>query len=194
MPGIFENMSIVENLELGHNRIEKLESYALHGLVNLKYISLEGNELQYLHPDTFVGLTNLQILQLSENPGLQVPTDRNFINSHSMKHLVISHCNVISVSVQTFANVSALEGLDLSNNNLKSLDKNVFKVLPNLSNLYLKLKQISEVIPGTCEKISPLEYFDLEDNIIEHLESDVFCGLVNLKYIHLQFNKLYLDN
>jgi hypothetical protein len=42
------------------------------------------------------------------------------------------------VSVETFANVTALELLDLSHNSLKSVDINILKVLPKLSALYLQ--------------------------------------------------------
>jgi hypothetical protein len=41
------------------------------------------------------------------------------------------------VSVETLANVTALERLDLSYNNLSSVDINILKALPKLSALYL---------------------------------------------------------
>jgi hypothetical protein len=41
------------------------------------------------------------------------------------------------VSVETFANVSALELLDLRYNNLRSIDLNILKALPKLSEMYL---------------------------------------------------------
>jgi hypothetical protein len=41
------------------------------------------------------------------------------------------------VSIETFANVSALEWLDLSYNNLRNMDINILKTLPKLSTLYL---------------------------------------------------------
>jgi Leucine-rich repeat (LRR) protein len=100
-------------------------------------VVLEGNELHYLHPNTFSGLPNLQRLYLRYNPDLQIPTDRIFINSSSSTHLAISGCNVSSVSVETFANVSALEWLDLSNNSLNTVDINILRALPKLSTLYL---------------------------------------------------------
>ena len=136
IPGTFE-MSSLEYLKLGNNFIEHLEGDVFSGLVNLKYIYLGGNKLQYLHPNTFIGLLNLQRLFMSKTSGLQIPTDRHFINSHSLKHLDISDCNISSVSVETFANISALELLDLSYNNLRSIDINVLKTLPKLSAIYL---------------------------------------------------------
>jgi hypothetical protein len=41
------------------------------------------------------------------------------------------------VSFETFANISALEWIDLSYNNLRSVDINILKMLPKLSALYL---------------------------------------------------------
>jgi len=189
-PGTFENISHLEYLNLAHNRFDHLGVDVFYGLIKLKHIYLQGNKLQYVHPDTFKGLQNLQNLLLSKNSGLQMPTNRQFINSHSLKHLAISGCNISSVSVDTFANVTTLEQLDLSYNYLRSVDFNILKVLPNVSYLNLGSNEITEITPGTCEKISPLEYLYLQYNMIEHLEIDVFCGLVNLKHIYLQGNNL----
>jgi len=137
MPGTFEKMNRLEYLNLDLNLIERLEVDMFSGLINLKILFLEKNKLQYVHPDTFVGLPNLQSLFLSKNSALQAPNDRHFINSHSLKHLGISGCNVSSVSVETFTNVSALKWLDLSFNNLRSVDIKLLKALPKLSALYL---------------------------------------------------------
>ena len=137
IPGTFGNKSRLEYLYLGNNIIQHLEIDVFSGLVTLKYIGLQGNKLQYLHPETLAGLPKLQGLHLSENLGLQIPTDRHFINSHSLKQTGISHCNVSSVSVETFANVTALEWLDLSYNTLRSLDINILRAFPKLSVVYL---------------------------------------------------------
>ena len=137
IPGTFEKISRLEYLDLSYNRLQHLDSDVFSGLVNLKRVTLEGNKLQYLNPDTFASLPDLQILFLSNNSDLQIPTDRHFINSHSLKALGISFCNVRSVSVETFANVSALELLDLRENNPRSVDINILRALPELSTLYL---------------------------------------------------------
>jgi netrin-G1 ligand/netrin-G3 ligand len=137
IPGTFDMTSRLELLHLQYNKIEHLETDVFRGLVKLQYIDLKRNKLQYLHPDTFEGLPNLQTLYLSANPNLQIPNDRHFINSLSLKKLGISICNASSVSVETFGNVSALEWLNLSGNNQKSLDVSILKSLPRLSTLYL---------------------------------------------------------
>jgi hypothetical protein len=137
LPGTFESMNSLEVLALVGNRLDHFDSDVFSGLVNIKHIYLALNNLQYLHPDTFLRLPNLQELYLSYNPKLQIPTGHNFINSHSLSRLDISLCDLSSVSVETFANVSALEILDLRDNNLTTVDVNILRALPKLSEIFL---------------------------------------------------------
>jgi hypothetical protein len=135
--GTFDNMRRLEYLNFQYNKIKHLEVDVFSGLINLIQIDLRSNKLQYLHPDTFAGVPNLDYIDLADNLDLQIQTDRHFINSHSLSRLSISNCSVSSVSVETFANVTALERLDLRDNNLRSVDINILKALPKLSALYL---------------------------------------------------------
>jgi len=137
LTGTFESLRSLENLDLSNNRIEHIDNDLFSGLINLKLINLSANKLKSLHPNTFLGIPNLRTLYLGKNPGFQIPTDRNFINSHSLSTLDISKCNISSLSVETFAKVSELPRLDLSDNNLKSLDINILRALPKLFELYL---------------------------------------------------------
>jgi len=134
---VFSGLVNLESIYLGSNYITHLESTLFSGLVNLESLDLGVNQIQYLHSGMFLGLPNLQYLNLNKNPGFQIPTDRNFISSHSLSHLAISACDISSLSVETFANVSSLKSLDLSFNNLRTLDINILKALPELSTLYL---------------------------------------------------------
>jgi len=59
------------------------------------------------------------------NPGLQIPTDHSFINSHFLSTLDISLGNVSSLSVETFANTSAVQRLDMRYYNPRYVDINI---------------------------------------------------------------------
>jgi hypothetical protein len=142
IPGTFQKMSRLEYLVLQENMIEHLAADVFSGLVKLKRIYLDANKLQYLDPEMFLKLPNLQYLYLSDNPSLTIQTDSHFINSHSLTHLDISFCNVSSVSTQTFAKVTALECLDLSENNLRNVDINILKAFPKLSTMNLDLNPL----------------------------------------------------
>jgi hypothetical protein len=138
LPGTFEEISSsLVYLFLDKNRIENLRIDVFGGLVKLQFINLSGNKLHYFHPDTFVRSRKLQGVDLSFNANLAIPTDRNFMNSSSLKQLDISGCNISSVSVETFANASALEWLNVGYSQLRILDVSVLKSLPRLSTLYL---------------------------------------------------------
>jgi len=136
-PGTFENMESLHYLGFFLNRLTHLDSGVFSGLTNLKSIDMRETLLQYLHPDTFLGLPNLQYVNIYDSPSLQTPTDRSFINSHSLSQLFITNSNISSLSVETFSNVSSLEKLDISYNNLRTLDKKILRALPELSELYL---------------------------------------------------------
>jgi hypothetical protein len=157
----FENLTNLELLYLGKNEIENLERDAFLGLTNLRdiwlitnkihyllpdtflglnnlsHIRLNDNKIQYLHPDLFVRVSSLSSLHLQNNPMMNIPTDRHFINSPSLRELYISNCNISSIPVETFANVSGLELLDLSRNHLKDIDVNILTILPQLSTFYI---------------------------------------------------------
>jgi hypothetical protein len=133
----FENLSNLEYLYINYNKLQHLDSHVFSGLGNLRVLDLEDNNLQYLHPDTFLGLPNIESINLNKNPLLQIPTKSNFIKSHSLPFLNISACNINSLSAETFTNVSALEYLNLRDNNLKTVDINILRALPKLSEFYL---------------------------------------------------------
>jgi hypothetical protein len=135
--GAFNGLAKLTGLSLRGNSLTHLYSELFSGLVNLNYIDLSWNKLQYLHPDTFLVLPNLQMLYLNINIGIKIPTDRNFIYSHSLSYLGLSTCLIDSLSVETFANVSALKVLNLGLNLLRTLDINMLRALPRLSEMYL---------------------------------------------------------
>ena len=168
----FEKMSRLENLGLERNKIEHLDVDVFSGLINLQDINLGGNKLLKLHPNIIVGLPNIQSLILTSNKGLQIPTDSHFITSHSLKYLEIHSCNTRSVSVETFAKVSALEGLDLSFNHLKGIDISVLRSLPKLFALPLYVN------PLQCDCQLKEVWRWCQDHNIEtdHSEAHPECG------------------
>jgi Leucine-rich repeat (LRR) protein len=160
-PGTFANMTALRGLHLANNRIQSLEPGLFVDLINLNYISLESNLIQQLQEDVFLGLTKLRNLWLSENEisylhpvtfkhmkklrlislennmNLQIPTDKPFLDVPTLEKLSISDCNITNLSAKSFQKTRYLKTLFLHENNLKTFDIGILKVLPYLSTLYL---------------------------------------------------------
>ena len=135
--GTFNNMRCLEYLDLSNNRIEHLDSAVFSGLVNLKYVNLKANKLGYRHPHTFLAILNIIRLCAKKNDIPIIANHRQFINTNDLSQPDRTSCNINSPSVEIFSNVSALERLDLSYNNLRTVDINILRALPKLSTLYL---------------------------------------------------------
>ncbi|XP_069696519.1 uncharacterized protein [Periplaneta americana] len=134
--GIFEGLISLEMLNLAHNLLCSLRSDAFIGLTNLKNLYLSHNRLSTLHPDVFMHLSKLNGLYLNENEELQIPSNSSFLNIQTVELLQISDCNLSSVMPISFKHATNLTKLVLSNNNLKTIDYNIFRVMPKLTHLF----------------------------------------------------------
>ena len=56
------------NLALDHNRLTKIEEKTFGALTKIVNIDLKANNIVSIHRLTFLGLTNLEVVYLGENP------------------------------------------------------------------------------------------------------------------------------
>jgi len=159
IPGIFENMSNLEYLDLSYNRLEHLDSAvfrglgAFNGLTKLTKLLMRFNEIRVILAGTFENMCSLEHLDLSLNNLVHLDSavfsglvKLKYVNL-SLNRLQYLHpqtfsldkgnCHINSLSVETFSKVSAMESLDLRHNNLKTVDINILRALPKLYALYL---------------------------------------------------------
>ena len=85
--GIFSDLTSLEHLYLGDNRLSTLPDGVFGGLSKLKLLSLHRNQLTALPDGVFEGLTSLQALSLSDNPGspLAVPVNLEKVGTDQVK-------------------------------------------------------------------------------------------------------------
>ena len=82
---------------------------------DLKYLTLKGNNLTTFEPNSFKGLLQLIILQISDQPNLDSIPDFAFENLESLTELSITNCSNISHwSQHSFHGLHALTNLNLS--------------------------------------------------------------------------------
>ena len=111
-------------LDFSECSIDTIEMNSLVHLHKMTRLDLSQNHLSLLYPDTFLGLQNLRLLNLSQNGLLRIPT-RLF---HYLNVSVIDlSSNKISVLEDgCFSKNKYLQFLDLSNNKLASHPKDQF--------------------------------------------------------------------
>ena len=154
-------------------------------LLKLTTLSLEHNRITALPDNCFTKLTKLVTLSLAWNAitGLQ---DGLFEGLHSVKTLYLSHNQISSIGLRLFSNASdltSLRSLDLSRNNLTSLEPWWYYILGNEAspvtitvqhNLISKFTNELKFDFG-CEMQRPVGTLDLLLNPITHI-MDILQG------------------
>ncbi|XP_008108669.2 leucine-rich repeat and transmembrane domain-containing protein 2 [Anolis carolinensis] len=95
-----------------------------------------------------------------------------------------------TLSGQDFANLSALQRLDLSNNFLDQLPENVFRDLVNLTELQLRNNSIRSLDKDILQNTVLLRQLDLSINGLAQIPSGIFDDLPSLRWLSLRSNRL----
>ncbi|XP_006865788.1 PREDICTED: toll-like receptor 4 [Chrysochloris asiatica] len=153
----FSNFPELRVLDLSRCEIQRIEDDAYQGLIHLSTLILTGNPIQYLALGAFSGLSSLQKLVAVE---INLVSLEDFPIGHlkTLKKLVIAHNFICSIKLpEYFSNLSNLEHLDLSNNQIQYIyhkDLVVLHQIPLLNlSLDLSLNMIDFIQPGAFKEI-----------------------------------------
>ncbi len=149
----------------------------LTDLVNLRSLTIEGNDLDYSSLSSLTGLEELRI-------NFSNIKDINFLeNMTELKHLEVSYNDIVNIKV--LENLTNLVFLDLSANNITDIDAlegmisletlilyendidsiDALAGLKNLVTLDIQSNNIKDI--KVIEQLNSLEHFYFEDNPIE---------------------------
>lgn len=176
--------------DISNNPIETVHSYTFEVLNSSTELILGSSDVKlYLHHNSFVGLDSLEKLHLininvttleqSLLIGLPKLIELNirgsikriaydaFIETPSIKRIILSNCSIQSISMDTFNGIYNLEHLDLSYN------------------------QLQELPPGLLNKQFLLQELILNNNQLINLPDEIFKTIPNVKLMRLDMNPLY---
>ncbi|XP_065226390.1 adhesion G protein-coupled receptor A3 isoform X2 [Planococcus citri] len=128
----------LNKLDLGNNRINRIEKGAFLKLKILKTLILSNNKLETIDRETFEGLQSLENCDLGNN-------NINFIDS------------------EAFSRLKNLKALTISNNQLEKLDKEMFEGLQSLERLKLANNRLI-TLPEEATLLTQLKYLDISGN------------------------------
>ena len=204
-------------VKLANNSLSTLDEHLFSELSSLKTLDLSGNHLtsSQISKRLFKDLTGLTKLFLSHNDLTQFEESENvFIPmSESLKVLKLNHNNINKLANQTFMPLEQLTELDLSNNQISSIDKLTFSGLKSVKHLLLghnnidviheqSFKHCSRLLvldlshnalssaPEALLSLDGIQTIDLSNNLINSVIGASFLKMANLWRLQLNNNKL----
>uniref|UniRef100_A0A670XMY6 TIR domain-containing protein n=1 Tax=Pseudonaja textilis TaxID=8673 RepID=A0A670XMY6_PSETE len=155
----------VQSLNFQGNMFTNIKAEAFENCTHLKFLNMSFNKLKRLPMASFQSLNLLHSISWTNN----IPTLIGFVSSHYFDNL------------NNFLN--KLEVLVLRQNNLKTIEKGIFKNLSSLQVLNLADNRIDTIAPGAFEGLSNLQILILGHNRIgkKTFRADFFQGASSLQ-------------
>ncbi|KAG7154102.1 artichoke-like 4 [Homarus americanus] len=208
--GSFEALMSLESLSLRGNDLHHLDEGFLK-VTQLRNLDLSSNSFQILDVNSFVGLPNLETLNLNDCDIENIP-EKFFDASMALKSLDLGRNRLTYLKPTSFMGLSDLTKLDLSRNSaglnscrsfLITTKLEVLSVsgnpmrdlcpalgqLQNLKELYASNILMNDVQISTMEQLQHLEVLDVSDNMVTDFPTGSFRGS-SLRRLNLAENHL----
>ncbi|GJQ81159.1 putative leucine rich repeat C-terminal domain protein [Trypoxylus dichotomus] len=133
----------------------------------IQILDLSGNAISRLGPDAFksAGLMNLQ-------------------------KIFVKGCRLREIHRDAFRDLIILVEVDLSENEIRSLDPETFHGNERLRHVYLNGNPLKRLEEDQFPRLSNLKTLQLEECLLEFVHENAFRNLVNLETINLSSNRL----
>ncbi|EDW35147.1 GL24767 [Drosophila persimilis] len=190
----FENVIELSWLESGL-RDDPLKEVLLakgqpHRFEQMERLDLSENRLECLHWALPQAMQHLKVLKMSGN---LLDNNCSLINLQHMGHLQELHLdrNGFRLLPQHFlGQLNELRLLNLSQNRLAELPRNIFEGGVQLERLYLSKNRLSVLPFQLFQTARDLQMLDLSDNRLLSFPDNFFARNGQLKQLHLQRNQL----
>lgn len=186
---------IIIVLDFSYNQLSDLNANIFKDAINLQLLRLDNNYYHQLSPATLDGL-HVCTLNISSNYLSEIKKDTfrnvkicNNINYLTLRYkceLILSNNGLRKIYPYSFQMDGIYQLLDLSNNNLTELVKDVF------SNLYLDISRnsIAKLDPTAFGIPTKLLKLNMEFDEIETIPNGFFGGLQKLQTLRLNNNRI----
>lgn len=186
----------LELLDVSHNHFVLLPAYGFGILKRLKHLKIQDNEITMIDDNALGGLKNLQIIDLSSNKIVALPSKLFRDPAQSIQEIYLRNNSISVLSPHLFSNLDQLQALDLGANKITSawIDKNTFSGLIRLVLLNLSNNKITKLEPQIFSDLYQLQILNLRHNELESIAADTFSPMNNLHTLLLSYNRVkYLD-
>lgn len=168
---------------------------------DLKHLSIEYCKLRQLPPRSFVGLSGLKWLSVNtfnaDWSDLRIEPDyESFVGLDRLEVLDLSHNNLVKLPSGLFCPLSQIKVVNLSNNALEDLNNLGLTETPEskcpipVQQIVLQHNRIRSIPPNSISGLQHLKHIDLSHNQLGVLLDNTFATLEHLEVVNLSFNRL----
>lgn len=198
VPGAHKHPCIldIESLDVSNNHFVVLPPNGFGMLKRLRYLKIQDNEILMVDDKALSGLRNLQILDLSSNKIVALPSDLFRDSAQSIQEVYLQNNSINVLSPNLFSNLEQIQALDLSINAITSswINKTTFAGLIRLVLLNLSNNKITKLEQEIFADLYQLQILNLRYNMLESIAADTFAPMNNLHTLWLSHNRIkYLD-
>ncbi|KAL7668343.1 hypothetical protein ACOME3_009045 [Neoechinorhynchus agilis] len=188
---LFRNTRKLGYIDLSENRIRDLIARN-SPMYFIPSVTLRGNNISIVtfnRTNTYLTLAYFGLR--SEFVPQSILAALKIDGSKDSMIISLENQNLVTVrELSTWLLINTLTSLDLSNNQITTLEPSDFSGLSNLKYLSLQSNIITNIMSRAFEAASLLEAIDLSQNDLSTFPVDAFDGLENLIFFNLADNKL----
>ncbi|CAL7943817.1 unnamed protein product [Xylocopa violacea] len=164
----------LESIVITDTRIVDLNQSAFDGLPDLFSISLARNDLQDIHPSTFLNNKQLSLLTISGNPLKHMQelklSKHGLFDAPSVTEFNFSFNGLTKLKRSAFSKMQSLIYINLKGNKLKEIDGSIFSSLKSLLEVDLSNNLLTEIPAGLLSN-SDVEALRISGNNLASLSS-----------------------
>lgn len=162
-------------------------------LNSLTLLSLQSCEIGSISVNAFVGLDNLEELDLSYNYLETIPEAVGSLPK--LKKLILLGNNIMYLKNNSFQGLNNLQDLNLNVNEISKIDPDAFCGLENsLKDVRLHYNNLNTIPSDALRSLKRLSFLVMSRNNIQLIPKDGFVGFSSLKVLELDSNALiYYD-
>lgn len=180
----FQTMENLQKIQLEHQNLTGIKSYAFSDATSLEEIDLDYNQILFIEDNAFIDLQNLTFLSLSKN-NLTSLRSNIFAGAVSLQRLHLNHNKIVHIENGALSFMQ-LEVILLQNNRLKSLNNAMFVGALQLKEIVLEENELTR-INNALQPLHHLRILILDYNRIEDINMEKFAALHEL--MHVSFRR-----